>query len=163
MEPISSKVKARVWKKTDGKCWYCGTETIPFSSERSPLLVNKDFCVDHAIPRSRGGGDELENLVPACWTCNNRKGDRTVEEFRALISQHHCLATTKETVEYRRKIVDYEDVVSRLVFYFETLQTNDESALMQGAERIVCFNDPEYTTKREERLIRRYERERGWI
>lgn len=35
---------------------------------------------DHAIPRSRGGGNG-RNKVPACWICNHLKADRTPEEF----------------------------------------------------------------------------------
>lgn len=30
--------------------------------------------VDHVLPRSEGGGDELENLLTACWDCNRGKG-----------------------------------------------------------------------------------------
>lgn len=30
-------------------------------------------CVDHYIPLSRGGPDDLRNLVPACRSCNRKK------------------------------------------------------------------------------------------
>ena len=36
---------------------------------------------DHVIPKSRNGGTTWENLVCACIKCNNKKGDRTLEEF----------------------------------------------------------------------------------
>ena len=41
-----------------------------------------ELTVDHVMPRSRGGEDSWENLVAACLSCNNRKGDRTPEEAR---------------------------------------------------------------------------------
>ena len=48
-------------------CQYCGsTET--------------HMTVDHVIPRSHGGQDTWENLVCACSTCNNRKGDSLPEK-----------------------------------------------------------------------------------
>lgn len=38
-------------------------------------------CLDHVIPRSRGGQDQPGNLVPACRPCNSSKGARTPEEW----------------------------------------------------------------------------------
>jgi len=40
----------------------------------------KKLTLDHVIPRSRGGGSTWENLVAACYACNNRKADRTPAE-----------------------------------------------------------------------------------
>lgn len=56
--------------RRDGfKCAYCG---------RSDLQLT----IDHIVPRARGGNDSWENLVCACTSCNNRKGDRTPWEAR---------------------------------------------------------------------------------
>jgi 5-methylcytosine-specific restriction endonuclease McrA len=38
------------------------------------------LTLDHIIPSSRGGPNTWENLVAACFSCNNRKGDRTPDE-----------------------------------------------------------------------------------
>jgi len=37
-------------------------------------------CVDHVVPRSRGGTSVWENVVTSCAPCNHRKGDRLLEE-----------------------------------------------------------------------------------
>ncbi len=37
--------------------------------------------VDHIVPRSRGGTDDLGNLVLACKSCNSSKGARSVTEW----------------------------------------------------------------------------------
>ncbi len=58
--------RKNVLRRDRFKCQYCGS--------RSHLTV------DHVHPKSRGGRDTWENLVAACTTCNNRKGDRTPEE-----------------------------------------------------------------------------------
>ncbi len=50
-------------------CQYC-------LSEDSPAKLT----LDHIIPRSRGGLNAWENMVAACFGCNNRKGDRTPDE-----------------------------------------------------------------------------------
>lgn len=36
---------------------------------------------DHVLPRSRGG----RVTVPACWTCNNIKGDMTPQQWEAFM------------------------------------------------------------------------------
>ncbi len=54
--------------RRDGhKCAYCGRSDIPLT-------------VDHIIPRAKGGEDVWDNLVCACFRCNNKKGDRTPED-----------------------------------------------------------------------------------
>ena len=54
--------------KRDGhRCLYCGEDYGPMT-------------VDHIIPKMYGGKDTWENLVCACITCNNLKGDRTPEQ-----------------------------------------------------------------------------------
>jgi 5-methylcytosine-specific restriction endonuclease McrA len=36
--------------------------------------------IDHVLPSSRGGKNTWLNTVAACYSCNQRKGDRTPEE-----------------------------------------------------------------------------------
>ena len=40
------------------KCFYCGINSVPLS-------------MDHMIPTSRGGKHVINNIVPACKSCNN--------------------------------------------------------------------------------------------
>jgi hypothetical protein len=39
-------------------------------------LQGATFHMEHIVPKSRGGGDELDNLAWACPGCNLRKSDR---------------------------------------------------------------------------------------
>jgi len=63
---FKSSTKQAVWDKTDGTCYYCGR----------PLKPWETFSIDHVIPKSKGGDDSIENLVPSCRLCNSRKGAR---------------------------------------------------------------------------------------
>jgi len=49
------------------QCQYCGKKNV-------------QLTLDHVLPRSRGGIDSWENLVTACVSCNNKKGNHTPEE-----------------------------------------------------------------------------------
>lgn len=50
-------------------CQYC-------QSQDSPAKLT----LDHILPRSRGGANAWENLLACCFSCNNKKGDKTPEE-----------------------------------------------------------------------------------
>jgi hypothetical protein len=93
---------AHTASKCDGRCWYCGHFPDP-----------DDLTVDHALPRSRGGKNRDNNLLPACNRCNNVKGSRTVSGYRKF-----CKVTV-----IRRAIVMglYAGDLSRIkiVFYGE--------------------------------------------
>ena len=73
----SAKIKNDVWKTTGGLCLYCGKETLPFGGNEEDA-----FVVDHLIPRIKGGTNDINNLVPACKSCNSKKGDLTIDEMR---------------------------------------------------------------------------------
>lgn len=60
------------------KCVYCEeTNLDPFTKDLKRLIT-----VDHILPLSRGGNlfDE-NNFDLCCYTCNQKKGTRTKEEF----------------------------------------------------------------------------------
>lgn len=40
--------------------------------------------LDHLIPRSRGGTDELENLAPAHKSCNSSRGAMALDKWREI-------------------------------------------------------------------------------
>ena len=42
----------------------------------------RPLTVDHRIPLARGGSNWIWNLLPACSSCNRKKGARTEWEFR---------------------------------------------------------------------------------
>lgn len=70
------EVRDRVWRMTNGKCTYCGCDTVrggPASAER--------FCIEHIVPRAKGGPDNIANYAPSCTACNSKKRDRHVLAF----------------------------------------------------------------------------------
>lgn len=101
-------VLATINAKTEGRCYYCGS--------------TENVGVDHLEPMARGGGHDIDNLVPACRRCNSSKCALPIEEFR-----HNCairllgfpLPFTRQHVAWARArgldLTDYDN----FQFWFE--------------------------------------------
>lgn len=63
---------AALWAALDQVCAYC-LQPLPLSAMQ----------VEHVTPLSRGGRNDLSNILPSCGTCNADKGDRTPTEWDA--------------------------------------------------------------------------------
>lgn len=37
--------------------------------------------IDHVIPLSRGGNNDISNLRPACYDCNIKKGSQLLSDY----------------------------------------------------------------------------------
>jgi len=93
--------KWRVFKDKGVKCKHCGRQGKVVLLEKSfknndpprfNLYAIKDdgslllMTIDHIVPKSRGGSNELNNLQPLCCECNGKKDNKTEEElYRAKI------------------------------------------------------------------------------
>ena len=73
---FSVKDRLAIYRKTEGHCYLCG-EFVDFDS----------FEVEHHIPISKGGTNDLDNLYCSCTTCNAIKRDIYPQEFMEKISQ----------------------------------------------------------------------------
>jgi 5-methylcytosine-specific restriction endonuclease McrA len=71
MSKKSKKLSLRfqVLKRDNNTCQYCGA--------KSPDAVLE---VDHKIPRSKGGPDDLSNLITSCFPCNRGKRDKLITD-----------------------------------------------------------------------------------
>ena len=73
--PKSKSIKDTLFKQQNQKCNGCG---IHFDEPRH-------FHVDHIIPKSKGGGDYMENFQLLCGSCNSIKGNRPMEYLTARL------------------------------------------------------------------------------
>jgi len=74
--PVGLSVRAQITYLdllTGGKCFYCGAED--------------GRAIDHVVPINKGGPHLLENIVPACTSCNSTKNAKWPSEFVAFRAQ----------------------------------------------------------------------------
>ena len=73
---FSPNERKLIYKKTNGHCYLCG-EFVDFES----------FEVEHKVPLSKGGTNDLSNTFCACHCCNTIKHDIYPRDFMDKISQ----------------------------------------------------------------------------
>lgn len=71
MLPLSRRT---VMARDQYTCQYCGGTP-----------ARAELTIDHVLPRSRGGVTDWDNVVVACRTCNQKKGNRTPKEAQMQI------------------------------------------------------------------------------
>lgn len=70
---LTKAEKISVKKKYNYICEFCKCENI--------LIMT----VDHLVPLDRGGTDDIDNLVCACFVCNQLKGNMLPAEFKGYL------------------------------------------------------------------------------
>jgi 5-methylcytosine-specific restriction endonuclease McrA len=84
----SGMKRLRIYMRDKFRCQYCGEKKAA-----------DELTLDHILPRSRGGDNSPVNVVTACVSCNNRKGDRTPAEARMpLLTSQSALRVKLERV-----------------------------------------------------------------
>lgn len=113
---ISAKKWLLVQSKTNSKCAYCGIDLLS--------LDNFNSTIDHIIPKSKGGRENIDNLLPCCRTCNTSKGKKSIEQYRFWVTckRNNIPTFSSGQLKYLSTKVDLDKVFPPLVsFYFETM------------------------------------------
>lgn len=61
--------KRVVFERDDYRCQYCCKQ-----------LNEESATIDHILPRARGGKTTFDNTVTSCFRCNNKKGQRLLNQ-----------------------------------------------------------------------------------
>lgn len=81
--PEIMAISVKTFRKLYGhRCFYCG-EWLRTRFDNS----QKARSWDHVVPKSKGGINSKQNLVPCCVSCNQEKAALTIEEFRRTRSR----------------------------------------------------------------------------
>ena len=74
---LTTPLMRMLWRAQHGRCRYCKQLMVHIPG----TVLDSSVTWDHVVPRSRGGSNAVENLVLACRSCNNLKGNKTLAEF----------------------------------------------------------------------------------
>jgi len=117
-QPIPKSLRFEVFKRDSFTCQYCG--------RKAPEVVLE---IDHIEPVSKGGTNDILNLITACKDCNAGKGDRQLSDATVIDKRHAQLAELQERKEqlemlfqWQRELMNMnEQTLERLVEYWQEL------------------------------------------
>ncbi len=66
-----------LYRRQNGYCGGCGH-----------LFQPRNLTIDHVVPRSKGGSDDISNSQLLCHACNQMKGDGPQEQLLAELRAH---------------------------------------------------------------------------
>lgn len=118
---LSNKTRFEIFKRDNFTCQYCG--------KSAPEVV---LNVDHIEPVSKGGSNDISNLITSCFECNNGKGNKKLSDKSELEKQHNELILLNERkkqleqmMEWKKELINLDNhKVDMLTEYIEeTLST----------------------------------------
>ena len=88
---ITKKIRFEVFKRDSFTCQYCGRE--------APNVVLE---IDHILPVSKGGKNDLLNLITSCRDCNRGKTNKTLDDNSMVCKQKKQL----DEIQQRKEIIE---------------------------------------------------------
>lgn len=73
----NKELREAIHEREHGACFYCLRR-----------LTARARCLDHVVPRVRGGDNSYRNLVSSCGDCNSQKGEEEAGDFLRRLYRH---------------------------------------------------------------------------
>jgi len=110
---VSKKIRFEVFKRDKFTCQYCG--------KSAPDVV---LHADHIHPKSKGGADDITNLITSCFDCNMGKKARTLDDNTAMEKRKKQLDDLQERREQLEMMMQWHqglvDIENAVIFELES-------------------------------------------
>lgn len=94
---LSKKIRFEVFKRDSFKCQYCGRS--------SPDVILE---IDHIVPVSEGGKNDLLNLVTSCRDCNRGKSNKLLSDTSIIDKQKKQLDDLNAIREQTEMLIQWK-------------------------------------------------------
>lgn len=115
-------------------CQYCGMTP--------PEAI---LHLDHIVPHSKGGSDEIDNLITACSRCNGGKSDKDLKKVPPKVKKNIEELTERydqmvEFYKYQKKSEEFKkDALEDLIDYWFELWPQLQSISLREKASIASF------------------------
>lgn len=108
---IKKQVRFEVFKRDKFTCQYCG--------RKAPDVV---LNIDHIDPVSKGGDNNIINLITSCFDCNNGKRDRALSDNSVVEKQRKQLELLQERreqielmLEWKKSLASFDNDIMEML------------------------------------------------
>lgn len=95
---LTQKIRFEVFKRDGFTCQYCGAKSPEVTLE-----------VDHIIPVSEGGSNDILNLVTACFNCNRGKSNTKLSDDTIVQKRRKQAEETQKRIEQIKMLAKWEE------------------------------------------------------
>lgn len=95
---VSKKIRFDVFKRDSFQCQYCG--------QLPPKVILE---IDHIHPVSKGGTNDIDNLITACFDCNRGKSNGLIEVAPISVAEK-----TEILLEKQEQLKAYESLLKSI-------------------------------------------------
>lgn len=100
---LSKKTRFEIFKRDSFTCQYCG--------KSAPDVI---LHVDHIMPISKGGDDDITNLITSCESCNQGKKDILLDDDAVIAKRKKQLDDLQERREQIEMMYEWQVGLSDL-------------------------------------------------
>ena len=100
---LSKKLRFEVFKRDSFTCQYCG--------KKVPDIV---LHIDHISPVSKGGTNDITNLITSCVDCNLGKSDNTLDDNSVVVKKRRQLELLQEKREQIEMMYEWQNSLSQM-------------------------------------------------
>ena len=117
--------RKNIFERDNYTCQYCGKQP-PSKSRAIRWMEKNQMNLDHILPRSRGGKTTWSNIVASCFTCNSKKGNKTLKELGWKLKRRPVTPKWHPNVNIPLKLVTHKQWANFLdVAYYNVELEND--------------------------------------
>lgn len=135
---LSKKIRFEVFKRDKFTCQYCG--------RKAPDVVLE---VDHINPVSKGGKNDLLNLVTSCMDCNRGKGAKTLSDDSVVEKQRAQIEVLSERREQLEMLAEWKKAE-------ETLDNTGLDLIVDVFRDNTSWLPNDYGTDRLKKMIKQF-------
>jgi hypothetical protein len=108
---LSKKLRFEVFKRDGFTCQYCGGHP--------PIKILE---ADHIQPKSKGGKDDINNLVTSCFDCNRGKSNNELTSVPLTLAENIKLIKERES-QYKEYLKLLKTVDNRSDYEIDEVQS----------------------------------------
>ncbi|NLK71919.1 MAG: hypothetical protein GX285_02725 [Clostridiales bacterium] len=113
-------VKKYIYERDGRKCRFCDKD-----------LLFRQISLDHYVPKSKNGPDDIFNIVLSCKKCNKYKMDKILPDYDETIIENFKQAVIDKKILESSEHLKYQEL-SEMIKSVDRVESIGEITIFQG-------------------------------